>query len=193
MDVDNFTNSNTMPTQFVLLSQLNVCRFLVDILKSLRPISHENIVLKNLVQELVYTVQIIMKTLGEVTCMQKNRLSTSDFDTYIKTGEWQNLKQLIIRYDIEFREELKSNQIPKKGAVVPRGASLPQAISYLKTKLPMNARLVDKLIIYLEIRDLLAQCPPLEFAERVNMGAITRDALHPDNPFNCESALKRVS
>jgi len=41
-----------------------------------------------------------MKPLGEVACLQKNRFETPDFDNYIKKGEWQNLKQLIIRYDI---------------------------------------------------------------------------------------------
>lgn len=45
----------------------------------------------------------MMKGLGEVTCMQKNRYDAPNFDAYIKTGDWQNLKQLIIRYDIEFR------------------------------------------------------------------------------------------
>jgi len=27
-----------------------------------------------------------MKVLGEVTCMQKNKLETTDFETFIKTG-----------------------------------------------------------------------------------------------------------
>lgn len=39
-----------------------------------------------LIQEISLTVQILMKVLGEVTCMQKNKLGTEDFESFIKTG-----------------------------------------------------------------------------------------------------------
>lgn len=95
-------NNPSIPTQFILLSQLNYCRFLINILKGIKAINNYqgNQLLAALVQEIVLTVQILTKGLGEVTCMQKNRYEAPNFDAYIKTGEWQNLKQLIIRYDI---------------------------------------------------------------------------------------------
>jgi hypothetical protein len=95
-------NNPSIPTQFILLSQLNYCRFLINILKGIKSINNYqgNQLLAALVQEIVLTVQILTKGLGEVTCMQKNRYEAPNFDAYIKTGEWQNLKQLIIRYDI---------------------------------------------------------------------------------------------
>lgn len=105
-----------------------------------------------------------MKGLGEVACVQKNRFDAPNFDAYIKTGEWQNLKQLIIRYDIDFRADLQSNQPLQKKAVIPQTSILAQTISYLKKGLPENCKLIDKLITYLEIRQILSSSSPLQFA-----------------------------
>lgn len=74
------------------------------------------------------------------------------------------MKQLIVRYDIEFRGELKSNKLPPKGATIPQTSILPQAISFLKQRFPENAKLIDNLITYYEIRTLFATGLPLNFA-----------------------------
>lgn len=39
MDVEDFVNNGSIPTQFILLSQLNYCKFLINISKNLRAIN----------------------------------------------------------------------------------------------------------------------------------------------------------
>ena len=66
MDVDDFINNNSIPSQFILLSQLNFCRFLVDIIKLLKAALSKgnNQLIATLTQEVILTVQIVMKGLG---------------------------------------------------------------------------------------------------------------------------------
>lgn len=66
MDVDDFVNNPAIPTQYILLSQLNYCRFLINISKNLRALNgfQNNQLLQTLNQETVLTVQILMKGLG---------------------------------------------------------------------------------------------------------------------------------
>lgn len=42
LDVWDFVNNNSIPTQFILLSQLNTCRFLIGIIKGLKVIDKGN-------------------------------------------------------------------------------------------------------------------------------------------------------
>lgn len=54
-----------MPTQFIMLSQLNYCKFLNDIYKGIKAINVQNSgMLNSLNNEIGTTVQIIMKVLG---------------------------------------------------------------------------------------------------------------------------------
>lgn len=42
LDTEDFVNNASMPTQFVLLSQLNYCRFLMNIYKCIKAINNQN-------------------------------------------------------------------------------------------------------------------------------------------------------
>lgn len=42
LDTEDFVNNVSMPTQFVLLSQLNYCRFLMNIYKCIKAINNQN-------------------------------------------------------------------------------------------------------------------------------------------------------
>lgn len=55
-------------------------------------------------QEIALTAQIKMKVLGSMAVVSKNSFQTADFNEYINSPDWQNLKQVLIRYDIEFRK-----------------------------------------------------------------------------------------
>ena len=60
----------------------------MDILKNIKTLysKENNQLLMILIQEISLSVQILMKVLGELTCMQKNKLGTDDFESFIKTG-----------------------------------------------------------------------------------------------------------
>jgi hypothetical protein len=67
MDVGNFVNNASIPTQFILLSQLNTCRFLIDIIKAVNAFKSKgknSTTCDNLYPELALTTQILMKGLG---------------------------------------------------------------------------------------------------------------------------------
>ena len=121
-----------------------------------------------------------MKVLGSMAVISKNRFMTQDFDEYIQSIDWQNLKQVIIRYDIEFREEMQNEPPVRKNAVIPQGPLLPQTISSMKYKLPENSHLLDKLLTYLEIREIDCNFSPLEFSHKVNINAAVKDAENND-------------
>jgi serine/threonine protein kinase len=185
-DPTDFVNSSQRPTQFILVSQLSYCRFLIDLHKCIKAAlaKSSSPILSALNDEIALTVQIIMKALGEVACMQKNRFETADFEGYMKTGEWQNLKQVIIKHDIEFRTELQHTHPLSKGAAVPKTNTLVQAIAYLKGKLPGPARLLDKLVSYFEVSQIFVAVKPLQFAESSNIIAIAKEALVADSQKN---------
>ena len=73
-----------------------------------------------------------MKVLGEMAVTSKNKFDTDDFREYIGGSDWQNLKQVIVRYDIEFRKELQGEQPARKGSMIPQGMTLPLTITQLK-------------------------------------------------------------
>jgi hypothetical protein len=68
---------------------------------------------------------------------------------------------MIVRYDIEFRNELQNNQPVKKGVSIPKTSVLSQTISQLKMQLPKHARLLDKLITFFEIRTIFSKGKPI--------------------------------
>ena len=57
-------------------------------------------------KEVALTAQIKIKSLGEIAVTSNNKFQTEDFKMYLKSPDWQNLKQVIIMYDIEFRKSL---------------------------------------------------------------------------------------
>ena len=92
--------------------------------------------MKTLMQEVALTAQIKMKVLSSMAVALKNKFLTSDFEEYSKSADWQNLKQVLIRYDIEFREQLQGEPPVRKNAVIPQSSILPQTISSMKHRLP---------------------------------------------------------
>ena len=81
-----------------IVSQLQYCRFLINIYSHIK--SLQNPQLKNLMQEIALTALIKMKVLGSMAVVSKNSFQTADFNEYINSPDWQNLKQVLIRYDI---------------------------------------------------------------------------------------------
>jgi hypothetical protein len=69
---------------------------------------------------------------------------------------------------------------------------LSQSILSLKARLPENGRLLDKLITYLQVREIFLTAKPLEFAEKSNIIPITKESLVPDSQGNVGAALNRV-
>lgn len=80
LDIADFIGNVSMPTQFVMLSLLHYCLFMTNIYHGIKEINKQNIYLLGMLsQEIGHTVQIIMKVLGEVACLQKNKFDTQDF------------------------------------------------------------------------------------------------------------------
>lgn len=77
--------------------------------------------------------------------------------------------------------------------MIPQTNVLPQLISYLKQGLPENSQLLDSLITLYEIRPILTGSTPLEFAEKVNIAAIAKEALLPEQVVSGQALLNRVA
>lgn len=66
-----------------------------------------NASLAPLVNEIAITIQTKIKKLSKQVRNDKNYYETNDLKAYTQTADWENLKQVIIRHDIEFRSQLK--------------------------------------------------------------------------------------
>lgn len=77
--------------------------------------------------------------------------------------------------------------------MIPQTNALPQLISHLKQGLPENTQLLDNLITLYEVRSVLTSSTPFEFAEKVNMAAVAKEALLPEQMVAGQALLNRVA
>ena len=102
LDTEDFARNSKSPSQKAIVSQLEYCKFLINLYSHIKSLNNPQ--MKTLMQEVALTAQIKMKVLSSMAVVSKNRFLTPDFEEYIQSIDWQNLKQVLIRYDIEFRE-----------------------------------------------------------------------------------------
>lgn len=95
-----------------------------------------------------------MQTLGEMVRTEKNLLKSPGFAKYVKKKEWENLKQIIVKYDMKFREQLKSEELKNMNRY--SDETLKEIIREMKKVLPENWRILELLTFYFQLKQLEA-------------------------------------
>lgn len=76
-------------------------------------------------------------------------MKISKFEEYTKSERWQSLRQIIYRYDMKFREDLRDSKALLKYDT----AQLRESIRALKKLLPQNMKVLELLIYYYQLRE----------------------------------------
>lgn len=76
-------------------------------------------------------------------------LRVSRFEEYTKTERWQSLRQIIYRYDLKFREDLRDS----KPLLNYDSSQLRESIRALKKLLPQDLKLLELLTYYYQLRE----------------------------------------
>ena len=93
-----------------------------------------------------------MQVLGEIVRIEKNLLKSPGFLKYIRKPQWEDLKQVIVKYDIRFREEIQPDDI--KTNAKPNDEAVKESMKLMKTSLPDNWRVLELLTFYYQLKEL---------------------------------------
>ena len=98
LDIEDFREKKANSSEIALIGQIDYVLFLSELYKMMTiEKSSEG---KKIRVEIALLIKEKIKLLGEIVRSEKNLLQTPGFSSYVKSGGWQNLKQVIIRYDI---------------------------------------------------------------------------------------------